>query len=119
MKKAILKFSFFLFITVFISSCASFHSGNMLSSTALNSANFTYVKQNIYGEATVTYFLGIGGLGKTALVASAKKQMLTNFPLNSNQALANVTVNFASSYFIVLLFRTVKCTVTADVVEFK
>ena len=45
--------------------------------------------------------------------------MLASNPLKSNQAFANVTVNFKSAFYFGLLLRKVKCTVTADVVEFK
>jgi hypothetical protein len=119
MNKLILKSIFAITIAIFITSCAAVHSGYMSNSAALSSANFSYVKQNIKGEATATYVLGIGGLAKETLVDNAKQQMLSSNPLKSNQTFANLTVNFKSSMYFGLLFRTVKCTVTADVVEFK
>lgn len=119
MKKVILKSIFAMTIAIFISSCAAVHSGYMSNSAALSSANFSYVKQNIKGKATATYVLGIGGLAKETLVDNAKQQMLASTPLKSNQTLANLTVNFKSSFYLGVLFRTVTCTVTADVVEFK
>lgn len=118
MKKIILKSIFALTIAIFISSCAAVHSGYMSNSAALSSANFSYVKQNIKGEATATYVFGIGGLAKETLVDNAKQQMLASTPLKSNQTLANLTVNFKSSFYLGFLYRTVRCTVTADVVEF-
>jgi hypothetical protein len=45
--------------------------------------------------------------------------MLATNPLKENQTLANVTVNFKKSFYFGLIYSTVKCTVTADVVEFK
>ena len=119
MKKVMLKSIFAITIAIFISSCAAFHSGYMSNSAALSSANFSYVKQNIKGKATATYVLGIGGLAKETLVDNAKQQMLASNPLKSNQTFANLTVNFKSSFYLGVLIRTVKCTVTADVVEFK
>ncbi|GAB3541454.1 hypothetical protein GCM10027443_40750 [Pontibacter brevis] len=90
----------------------------MASSASLNSANFAYAKQNIKGESTATYVFGIGGMAKESLVANAKQQMLASNPLSANQALANLTVSYKSSFYLGLLYRTVTCTVTADVVEF-
>ncbi|WP_299818103.1 DUF6567 family protein [uncultured Pontibacter sp.] len=107
-----------LLIAVTFSSCAAFHSGDMASSASLNSANFSYAKQSIKGESTATYVFGIGGMAKESLVANAKQQMLASNPLSANQALANVTVSYKSSLYVGLLYRTVTCTVTADVVEF-
>ncbi len=118
MKKNILKSIFAFTIAIFISSCAAFHSGYMTNSAALSSANFSYVKQNIKGQSTATYVLGIGGLEKVTLVDNAKQQMLATNPLKSNQALANLTVNFKYSFYFGV-FSSVNCTVTADVVEFK
>lgn len=118
MKKVILKSIFAMSIAILISSCTAFHSGTMSNSAALSSANFSYVNQNIKGEATAAYLLGLGGLGKETLVNNAKQKMLASTPLKSNQTLANLTVNFKSSYYLGI-YWTVKCTVTADVVEFK
>ena len=119
MNKLILKSVFAITIAIFISSCAAVHSGYMSNSAALGSANFSYVRQNIKGEATATYIFGIGGLAKETLVDNAKQQMIASNPLKSNQTLANLTVNFKSSMYFGLIYKTVKCTVTADVVEFK
>lgn len=99
-------------------SCAASHYGGMANSAALSSANFSYVKQNIKGESQATYVLGIGGLAKESLINEAKQNMMAQNPLKDNQALANITVSFkGSSYFI--FFGTMKCNVSADVVEFK
>ena len=118
MKKLILKSIFAITIVILITSCSATHNGYMSNSASLSSANFSYVKQNIKGDATATYVFGFGGLAKETLVDNAKKQMVDSNPLKSNQTVANVTVNFkTSNYFFV--YRTVRCTVTADVVEFK
>jgi hypothetical protein len=105
-------------IAVSLSGCIAFHSGSMTGSASLNSANFSYVKQNISSDATAKYILGIGGLSKQTLVDNAKQQLIAANPLQSNQALANVTVNFKNSLYFGIIYRTLKCTVTADVVEF-
>lgn len=104
-----------LFIT-FMSSCA-LHTGYMNNSASLSEANFGYVTQSISGTASTLQVLGIGGLDKMALVEEAKKNMLKDNPLQPNQALANITVNWKNSFF--LLVFTTDVTVTADIVEFK
>ena len=58
----------------------------------------------------------IGGLEKNTLVADAKKDLLENYPLKENQALANITVDFKNS--IVFFVIKTKVTITADVIEF-
>ena len=97
------------------SSCA-FHNGYMNNSASLSQANFSYTQTSISGTASTLKILGIGGLGKSAIVEEAKKDMLKNNPLKSNQALANITVNWESGFFLIVM--TNKCTVTADIVEF-
>lgn len=118
MNKIINKSIFIIFISLLLTSCAGFHSGNIQNSASLSSKNFSYVKQNIYGSATATYVFFIGGLGKETLVHEAKKKMLQANPLRTNQALANITVNFKTSYFAFGLVSTVTCKITADLVEF-
>ena len=98
--------------------CSALHSGYMANSAALGSNNFSYVQMNMQGTSTATYIMGIGGLAKKTLVNEAKQEMLKSNPLQSNQTLANLTVNWKSSYYLGIVVIT-KCTVTADVVEFK
>lgn len=98
------------------SSCAV-HSGYMNNSAALSQANFDYTQTSISGTASTLKVLGIGGLERSAIVEEAKKDMLKKHPLKSNQALANVTVNWKNGFYFIVL--TNECTVTADIVEFK
>ncbi len=107
-----------MIVVVAMASCTALHSGYMNDSAALSQPNFSYVKRNIQGSSTATYVLGIGGLGKETLVNSAKSNMMDEALLKDNQTLVNTTVNFKSSYYFGIIV-TVKCTVTADVVEFK
>jgi hypothetical protein len=97
-------------------SCAV-HGGSMNDSAALSQANFEYAQSSLSGDASTLKVLGIGGLAKSALVEEAKQDMLKNYPLKENQALANVTVNWKTGFYFIV--QTNKCTVTADVVEFK
>jgi hypothetical protein len=69
------------------------------------------------GSSSTTKILGIGGLSKDALVADAKRNLLENYPLKENQTLANISVDFKNSYFLIVYLT--KVTVTADIVEFK
>lgn len=108
-----------LTLTVFVamlSSCAM-HSGYMNNSTSLSNANFSFTQQNISGFSEAFYVFGIGGNEKEALVEEAKRDMLKDHPLQPNQTLANVTVNWKNSFYLVVMMS--KCTVTADIVEFK
>ena len=118
MKKQILKAVAVLSITVMLTSCASALTGTMSSSASLSDKNFSYAQQNVQGKAQATYVLGIGGMNREAIVNEAKQNMLANTPLKSNQALANLSVDFKYSNFLALV-TTVRCYVTADIVEFK
>lgn len=100
---------------VMLTGCA-FHGGYMGSSASLSSANYSYTNRHLTGTSKATYFLGIGGLARTALVDEAKEDMLKRTQLSDNQALANITVNFKSASYVIV--NQVTCTVTADVVEF-
>ena len=98
-------------------SCAM-HNGYMVNSTSLSSNNFNYVKKDIKGTAMATYIFGLGGLSKMELVNDAKNDMLSKYPLKENQAIANLTVNWKKT-FVLPFAITNKCSVTADIVEFK
>jgi hypothetical protein len=114
MKNITKLFAALLSIALF-SGCA-IHSGYMNNSASLSQANFNYVKKSISGSVYTTQVFGIGGLEKEAMVEEAKKEMLNENPLQPNQALANLTVNWKNSFYIVVI--ETKCTVTADVIEF-
>lgn len=100
--------------TFLLSSCA-FHHGYLNNSTALSSNNFT-IKGQAKGDSKITYVIGFGGLSKTALVAEAKQNMMYNYPLREGEAYANTTVDVKNSF--VLFVRTVKVTITADIIKF-
>jgi hypothetical protein len=90
----------------------------MSGSASLDAPNFMYKKQNVFGEAQATYVLGIGGVARQSLIVEAKKNMLKANPLLKNQALANVSVSYKSTGFLGIIVVTVKCNVSADIVEF-
>ena len=118
MKKLILKSVFILSLTVLLTSCAAGLSGSMSDSAALSSNNFTYAQKNVQGMSEATYVFGFGGMKREAIVNEAKQMMLANNPLQNNQAIANLAVDFKYSSFLGIV-NTVKCYVTADIVEFK
>ncbi len=91
-------------LSLFLTSCITLHNGNFFNTTQVNTNNFRYVKQNAEGSSTVTYFLGLGGGRKAALIADAKKRLLRSNPLKDNQALVNININFKyTSIFLGIL----------------
>lgn len=101
-----------------LTGCLTTQLGFMSDSASLNAPNFKYKKQNIFGESTATYVLGLGGAGRQSLILEAKRNMLKGNPLDANQALANISVSYKTSHFLGFLATDVKCMVSADVVEF-
>ncbi|HIC12951.1 MAG TPA: hypothetical protein EYO75_06230 [Sulfurimonas sp.] len=81
----------------------------------LSKANFDIVK-SVEGEASASYFLGIG-LSKENLVARAKKDMLKKANLHGSQALVNITTDSKGTFYP--FFRKKTIYISADVVEFK
>ena len=53
------------------------------------------------------------------MVAEAKADMLKNHPLQSNQVLANVTVDYKNTFIFGTVHRKFTVNVTADVVDFR
>ena len=90
----------------------------MVNSASLSSNNFTYVKKDVNGTAMATYVFGLGGLSIMAIVDDAKKDLLSANPLKDNQALVNLTISWKKT-FVLPFAITNRCTVTADIVEFK
>jgi hypothetical protein len=105
-----------LALTLAFSGCAT-HSGYMNSTTSLSSGNFKYVKREVQGTAKTIYIFGIGGLHKTALVNEAKRNLLHNYQLQDNQALADLTVSW-KQLLVLPFYRENRCTVTASIVQF-
>jgi hypothetical protein len=105
----------FLTLIVFLSSCA-FHNGITTSSASLTHNNFEVIG-NVQGQAGTKKIFGIGGLSKDALVAEARQNLLKNNPkLDDGEILANITVDFKTTWIIVVSETIV--TVTADIIRF-
>ena len=118
MKHNLLNFFLIISIFSFLTGCIATHVGNMSGSASLDSPNFIYKNQNVFGEAKATYVLGIGGEARQSLIREAKINMLKENPLLKNQALANVSVSYKTTGFLGFLVTVVKCDVSADIVEF-
>ena len=110
--------SFALVVTLF-TSCMAFHAGSTSDSAALSSANFDYVQRNITGSSNAVYIFGFGGMAKDKMLVEAKNEMLKKYPLKSNQALTNLTVDVKNTLIFGTVYRQYTVNVTADVVEFK
>jgi hypothetical protein len=94
------------------------HQGFILNSASLGSNNFKYVKKGVVGTSMATYVFGLGGNAKMAIVDQAKRNLLSTNPLQDNQVLANITISWKST-FVLPFAITNRCTVTADIVEFR
>ncbi|HYG40090.1 MAG TPA: DUF6567 family protein [Cytophagales bacterium] len=106
-------------IAVLFTSCLGVHHGTFQSSVALSENNYKIIKRNVSGQASTTIVLGFGGLGKDALVARAKENLIKEHSVTGTQQLANVSVDWkivTTPVYFVVFTRT--CTVTADIIEF-
>jgi len=104
-------------LVMMLGSCA-LHQGVTTNATVtvLEKANFTYVHRQVEGKSSVQYIVGFGGLRRQALVDEAKRDLMRRMPLSDNQALANMTVHFKTSCYV--LYEVIACTVVADIIEF-
>lgn len=103
-----------------ISGCASIHNGEVISgSVMVQSGNFQYVKTNVIGTSSeVTYVFGIGGNKTESLIQEAKTNLIANHPLGPNQALANLSVGYKTTFYFGIVLKRY-CVITADIIEFK
>jgi hypothetical protein len=112
-----MKTALILFISLMFTGCFALHDGMLTGTASLTSANFQIVNSGIAGKANTVIFCGFGGGFRNAIVAAAKKDLLEKHPLQKNQALANVTVDFKTTFFLgVVVIR--ECYIFADIVEF-
>tara|TARA_B110000208_G_scaffold185843_1_gene241584 strand:- start:631 stop:1323 length:693 start_codon:yes stop_codon:yes gene_type:complete len=119
MKNSVFRLCAAFLVSYIMTSCAASHSGNMLNSASLSTDNFYYVKTNVFASAECTYFLGLGGYEHEALVGEAKQNLYLKTRLSDNQTLANVTVSWKTQVTFLGFIVRRKCTISADVVEFK
>jgi len=116
--KSILKFSILLSVILSFSGCITLHNGVFYNSAQLNTDNFRYVKMNAEGTSTVTYSLFSGGESEQTLLADAKKELIRENPLKSNQTLVNTNVNYKMTSYFFGFVTKLTCIINADIVEF-
>lgn len=104
-------------LMVIFSSCAT-QKRYTLSSTHPWKNDYIVIKNNVQGFAKANYVFGLGSFAKGSLMNEAKTQLIESNHLNSDQALVNLKVNWKMIYARPFLI-TNRCTVTADIVEFK
>jgi len=99
---------------ILLQSCAT-HLGTMSSNANLSNNNFKIVDM-AYGYSSTTHVLGMGGMGKDALVLEAKRNLYKNYPLSQGQVFANLSVDFKNEFCI--FWMNTKVIISADVVDF-
>jgi len=108
---------FFLLLCYLISGC-TFHSGLMTPANVIvQGDNFKRIG-TIYGSATATYILGIGGNEKLGLVNEAKNDLYTKHNLGANQTIANITYDISKTMVLGPLYYMQTCHISADIYEF-
>lgn len=105
-----------LLVISILGSC-TIQKGVYTSNAEISKGNFKYV-DIAEGESKATYFLGIGGYRSDGLVREAKKSMYQNANLQPNQIIANVTVDFKTSYYFLFIWIKRKAFITGDIIEF-
>lgn len=85
-------------VALMATSCA--YHGGMITSTP----NFQNGKKVEYvdiatGYSKVSYFLGMGGMGKEALINQAKRNIYATYPLKPGQSFENMTINEKTTIF--------------------
>jgi hypothetical protein len=110
-------------IAIIFTSCMASHEG-MTSNANLHTTEVVLSKKNfkviarIKGEAKATYIFGIGGFSKSALIATAKADMLAKADIvGGAKAIVNETVEVKNSFYagVVIIKRVI---VSANIVEF-
>jgi hypothetical protein len=98
---------------LFLSSCVVTHTGSISSSSI--GKNVVY-EDIALGVSQSNKLLGLGGVSQDAMVLEAKRELIKNRSLKSNEEYVNFTVDFKKTVWP--LFVQDKITVTADVVRF-
>lgn len=102
-------------ITSFLFTSCAFHHGTFQGSACVTNNQYR-IAGTAKGSAEIVQLLGIGGLGKDALVNEAKKDLYAKYPIPKGMMLGNVTVNFKTTY--ALIVRKTKVFIVADIIDF-
>ena len=105
-----------LVVIILTTRCTVQQYGTFTGNAVLSNNNYL-IKGNVKGTSSSNQFLGIGGYNKKGLVEQAKSNIFAKYEINSNQALANVTVDIQKTNFFFIVYST-KVTITADLVEY-
>jgi hypothetical protein len=103
-----------VFIAASLFSC-SYHTGSLTTQNPYLDKNFEFVDMAV-GYSKASYFLGIGGLKKDALVNDAKRNLYMSYPLLPNQTFQNLTLDFKTTY--IWPYKKNEAFIVADVVEY-
>ncbi|MBX2962345.1 MAG: hypothetical protein KF687_07520 [Cyclobacteriaceae bacterium] len=88
----------------------------MVTNSRLNDGKISYQYEDVaVGYSKASYFLGLGGLRKDAMLNDAKRNMYLSYPLKPNQFFDNITLDKKVTY--VLPFSKVEMILVADVIE--
>lgn len=119
--KKILSLSLVVLTLMLVSSCGVssdlvFNQNQMQTNVVLSQNNFIVVK-TVTGEASASYFFGIGGWACAEARASAMNQLLMNAELSGSQAIVNTTVSLHEQT-VLGVYTKVTAFATGTVVEF-
>lgn len=117
---------FFVFATIclgvlLVSSCGAsseltFNQNQMQTNVVLSQNNFIVVK-DVCGEASATYFFGIGGYRAAEAKAAAMNEMILNASLTGSQAIVNANIS-THVQTILGIYTKVTAFATGTVIEF-
>lgn len=96
-----------------LGSCTATHFGFFSGSTDFNPEH--RYAGSVSGVASTSYFLGLGGIGKQALAAEARANMLNKFPMRDGLRLTNFTTDIKTSYILCFIKRSL--ILTADMID--
>ena len=100
----------FISAGIILSSCA-YHSGTIGDLSTQQPVTY---EDLAIGVATSNHFLGLGGINKDALLFDARRNLIANRPLGTNELYGAQTVDVKHSFYL-LGYKT-KITITADIV---
>ena len=99
---------------MFFPSCA-FH-GGMITSTPNYPSGHKYEYVDVaFGYSACNYFLGMGGVGKEALISQAKAKLISSYTLQPGQSFENFVLN--TKFSIVGPFSKLSVLAMADVMQ--
>ena len=102
-----------LILSLFTMTSCVCHSGLITTNSSNNDINCKYVDIAV-GYSKVSYFLGIGGFKKDALISEAKRNLYL-YPIGSSQTFENITLDLKTTY--IFPYKKVEAIIVADIIE--